>query len=117
MYLGYSLLIYTCSGSAENTVYLFYRLHFDSTTGEYFNTPGVETRVPGFGNTSCVENLDPTARIESKTAYFDLMVQRFVHLGYTRGKDIGAAPFDWRMGPSKCKSGCRIVEDRKYVFS
>ena len=93
-------------------VTLSYRLHFDSTTGEYFNAPGVETRVPGFGNTTSVENLDPTAKLESKTAYFDLMVQRFVDLGYTRGKDIGAAPFDWRMGPGECESGCQIVVER-----
>ena len=51
-------------------VTLSYRLHFDSTTGEYFNAPGVETRVPGFGNTSSVENLDPTAKLVVKDSLF-----------------------------------------------
>ena len=73
------------------------RLHFNRSTGEYRNTQGVETRVPGFGNTSCVENLDPTAPFLSKTSYFDLLVDHFVELGYERGKSIRAAPYDWRL--------------------
>ena len=75
----------------------FCRLHFNRSTGEYSNTQGVETRVPGFGNTSCVENLDPTAPFLSKTSYFDLLVEHFVQLGYERGESIRAAPYDWRL--------------------
>lgn len=75
------------------------RLHFNRTTGEYSNTEGVEIRLPGFGNTSCVENLDPTASILYKTAYFDVLVELLVQLGYVRDRTIRAAPYDWRLGP------------------
>lgn len=34
-------------------------LHYDKTTDDYYNAPGVETRVPHFGSTHSLLYLDP----------------------------------------------------------
>ena len=74
-----------------------HRLHYDSTTGKYSNTPGVETRIPGFGNTNGIEYLDPYTKWLEEAVYFHPMVEYFVSKhGYIRGKTIMSAPYDWR---------------------
>ena len=78
-----------------------HRLKYDPTTGQYSNNDGVETRVPDFGGTSSIEYLDPSTKWFDTTNYFHAMVQHFVDKGYTRGKDIVGAPYDWRFSPSK----------------
>ena len=77
------------------------RLKYEPTTGEYVNNDGVETRVPDFGGTSSIEYLDPDLKFSDTTNYFHDMVQWFVDKGYTRGKDIVGAPYDWRYSPSE----------------
>eukprot|EP00455_Lapot_gusevi_P034321 TRINITY_DN3779_c0_g1_i2.p1 TRINITY_DN3779_c0_g1~~TRINITY_DN3779_c0_g1_i2.p1 ORF type:complete len:315 (-),score=95.04 TRINITY_DN3779_c0_g1_i2:157-1101(-) len=72
------------------------RLVFDNTTNTYSNAPGVETRVPGFGNTSSVEQLDPSV---SATSYLAPLVQALVQAGLVRGVSIRAAPYDFRYTP------------------
>lgn len=75
------------------------RLVYNSTTRTTSNSPGVLTRVPGFGNSSTVEWLDPTER--SPTKYFYNIAETLVvKLNYTRGKDLHGAPYDFRKGPS-----------------
>ena len=73
-------------------------MQYDPTSDQYSNAKGVEIRIPGFGNTSTVEVLDPGVMFAD---YFKAIVSHFVSIGYTRNKDIRAAPFDWRLGPSK----------------
>ena len=51
--------------------------------------------VPGFGDTSTVECLDPMFCEES--SYFKTFVDYFVDKGYQRGVTIRAAPYDWRL--------------------
>ncbi len=80
---------------------LFCRLKFDPKTGKYSDNDGVETRIPGFGMTSSIEYLDPSTKFYDATLYFHAMVDYFVGKGYTRGKDIVGAPYDWRVSPSK----------------
>ena len=77
------------------------RLKYEPTTGEYVNNRGVETRIPDFGGTSSIEYMDPDTKFFETTDYFHDMVQWFVDKGYTRGKDIVGAPYDWRYSPSK----------------
>lgn len=75
------------------------RLVYNSTSRTTSNSPGVMTRVPGFGNSSTVEWLDPTER--SPTKYFYNIGETLVaKLNYTRGKDLHGAPYDFRKGPS-----------------
>eukprot|EP00731_Ephydatia_muelleri_P026959 Em0018g1059a len=71
-------------------------LRYSNETGQYGNTPGVETKVPGFGDTSSIEFLDPARKWFEPTQYFYALVQHFVEFGYERGKTIRAAPYDWR---------------------
>ena len=59
----------------------------------YYNTEGIKIRVPGFGGTDTIEE------IGVGISYFHSFVDHFVKLGYTRGKDINGAPFDWRLAP------------------
>ena len=55
--------------------------------------------IPEFGNTTAIEYLD-SSQI-SVSAYFGPMVKAAVSWGYTRGKDLRGAPFDFRKAPSK----------------
>ena len=45
----------------------------------------------------CVRSLDPT--LAKQTGYYRPMVQFLTAQGYTAGRDLHAAPYDWRMGP------------------
>lgn len=73
------------------------RLVFDAATGAVVNSPGLEFRVPAFGNTSAIEVLDPS--LPSQTSYFDKMVARLVAIGLQRGVSVRGAPYDFRHSP------------------
>ncbi|XP_045597361.2 lysosomal phospholipase A and acyltransferase isoform X3 [Procambarus clarkii] len=73
------------------------RLLYDNVTRTTMNSPGVQTRIPGFGNTSTVEWLDPSQR--SPTGYFKDIVNAMIPLGYERGVTVRGAPFDFRRAP------------------
>lgn len=75
------------------------RLLYDNVTRTTRNAPGVETRIPGFGNSSTVEWLDPSMR--SPTGYFKDIVTAMIPLGYERGVTVRGAPYDFRKAPSK----------------
>jgi len=73
------------------------RLEYDEDTKTVKNAPGVQTRVPGFGDTSTIEHLDTDNWIK----YFAPVVDRLVSWGYERGVTVRAAPYDFRYGPGK----------------
>lgn len=74
------------------------RLEYDNTTRTTRNSPGVETRIPGFGNSSTVEWLDPSRT--SLGAYFKDIASVLEALGFERGVSIRGAPYDFRKAPS-----------------
>ncbi|KAJ1373367.1 hypothetical protein KIN20_035744 [Parelaphostrongylus tenuis] len=74
-------------------------LVFNSTTGMSSNMPGVDIRVPGFGGTSSIEWLDKSKA--SPGLYFFSLVEQMVSWGYSRGKNVMGAPFDWRKSPNE----------------
>lgn len=76
-----------------------FRLDYDETTGALTEPPGVEFRVPGYGHTSTVEHLDPALAPFGATAYMAGVVRALVAEGYTRGRDVVAAPYDFRRTP------------------
>lgn len=68
------------------------------TSGKMENTPGVYTRNPGFGGTSGIEWLDPASHVAG--VYFYPLIDTLHRLlGYTRGKDLRSAPYDFRYDP------------------
>ncbi|CAJ0944365.1 unnamed protein product, partial [Mesorhabditis belari] len=81
------------------------KLVYNSSSGFSSNMPGVDVRVPGMGDTSTVEWLDPSNA--STGSYFFTMVDMMATWGYRRGKSVVAAPYDWRKSP---------VENRNYFL-
>lgn len=79
------------------------RLLYDNVSHVTHNTPGVEIRVPGFGDTPTVEWLDPFHPIfSSKFSYFNYLVEFLVkNLSYTRNIDVRGAPYDFRKTPNE----------------
>lgn len=73
------------------------RLLYDPETRKTHNPPGVSIRVPGFGNTSTVEYVDPSQ--VSLAGYFNVLVAEMVKIGYQRGINIRGAPYDFRKSP------------------
>ncbi len=96
---------------------------YNRTTRKTSNAPGVEVRVPGFGQTHPIEFLDLNKLTGEYTTsqwtsflttsvflywwctffvgYFHTMVQHLVSIGYVRNETIRGAPYDWRIAPSK----------------
>lgn len=75
----------------------FVRLAYNETSNTVTNAPGVETRVPGFGNTDTIDYLDT----DNIVSYFSPMTDTLVSWGYERGVTVRAAPYDFRYGPGK----------------
>merc|ERR1712137_357587 len=72
--------------------------------GSITNAAGVETRVPGFGETSTVETLST----EVNAPYLAKFVKNMVDCGYAKGESIAAATYDFRLTP---RSNKRWVAD------
>ena len=101
-----------------NMFFISYRLVYDEETNTVHNAPGVETRVPGFGQTNTIEYLDTNNMVK----YFKPMVDALVSWGYERGTSVRAAPYDFRYAPGKygelpeeclanvSKLGCEFVK-------
>ena len=70
-------------------------MEYDPSDNTFHDYPGVHIKVPGFGDTSSVEYLNP-GFIDS-FEYFHKTVKYFVDRGYKRGETIRAAPYDWRL--------------------
>lgn len=75
------------------------RLVYDNTTRATQNAPGVETRVPFFGDPFSVEYLDPSKA--SAGAYFRDLGNALVALGYERNVSLRGAPYDFRKAPNE----------------
>ncbi|XP_053213978.1 phospholipase A2 group XV-like [Panonychus citri] len=78
------------------------RLIYDPITRTTSSPPGVTIKVPGFGNTSTVEYVDPSQ--VSIAGYFNVLVAEMVKNGYKRGVNIRGAPYDFRKSPLELDS-------------
>ncbi|KAK0401701.1 hypothetical protein QR680_015926 [Steinernema hermaphroditum] len=72
------------------------RLVFNETTGREEDAPGVNVSIPHIGPTETVEWLDKARLFQP---VFATIVDNFVKWGYTKGKNVIGAPFDWRRPP------------------
>ncbi|VVD01942.1 unnamed protein product, partial [Leptidea sinapis] len=75
------------------------RLEYDNVTRTTKNPPGVDVRVPGWGNPEPVEWLDPSHT--STGAYFNTISDALVKMGYIRNVSIRGAPYDFRRAPNE----------------
>lgn len=79
------------------------RLTYDNVTRRTNNTPGVEIKLPEWGRTEDLEWVDSTPLVDhwDYGAYYNYIASALVNRGYSRGRTLFGAPFDFRKGPSK----------------
>ena len=75
------------------------KLTYDNTTRKTTNNPGVEIRIPDFGNSTSVEWIDPSKA--SAGNYFATIADTILKFGYERNVSLRGAPYDFRKAPSK----------------
>lgn len=78
------------------------KLVYNKASKTSSNVEGVFTRVPGWGDTSSMEYLDPSWSawvLGDAGNYLHEMVENLVKQGYTRGSDLRGAPYDFRFAP------------------
>ena len=97
-----------------------FKLVFNNVTKKTENTPGVETRVPGFGDVRTIEYLSsvhlPASEYRctdvkmyrvktfssfSTAGYFHNLITGLLKAGYKRNETIRGAPYDFRRAPSE----------------
>ncbi|XP_060608560.1 phospholipase A2 group XV-like isoform X2 [Ruditapes philippinarum] len=77
------------------------RLEYDNVTRTTRNSPGVDIKIPGFGETKTVEWLD-NAKLPFTRYYHDI-AQALVSWGYERNVTLRGAPYDFRKAPNELK--------------
>lgn len=76
------------------------KLLYNNVTRRTKSQEGVDIRVPGWGDPSVVEYLDPSKA--SPGYYFRDIGNALVdQLGYTRNRSLRGAPYDFRKGPNE----------------
>lgn len=67
--------------------------------------PGVETKLPTFGDTNGIETIDSSmgSSFHSFSDYFKFIADALVERGYVRGVSLFGAAYDFRKGPSMNK--------------
>eukprot|EP00746_Dinoflagellata_sp_MGD_P027843 gnl/MRDRNA2_/MRDRNA2_165784_c0_seq1.p1 gnl/MRDRNA2_/MRDRNA2_165784_c0~~gnl/MRDRNA2_/MRDRNA2_165784_c0_seq1.p1 ORF type:complete len:407 (+),score=81.66 gnl/MRDRNA2_/MRDRNA2_165784_c0_seq1:90-1310(+) len=90
------------------------KLFYDEEKDELSNNLGVETRVPDFGGTSGLEELDPNIPGHA-TAAFRKMVMDMVDAGYVRNSTVRGAPYDFRYAPSS-PVGAQFIQSLKMLI-
>ncbi|XP_052747315.1 phospholipase A2 group XV [Bicyclus anynana] len=75
------------------------KLEYDNVTRTTKNPPGVDIRIPGWGNPEPVEWLDPSH--DSAGTYFNTIGDALVKIGYVRNVSLRGAPYDFRRAPNE----------------
>jgi len=70
------------------------RLEYNKESHTTSPPQGVQTRIPGFGNSTSVEWIDKSQR--GFSIYFANVVKKLLPQGYLRGVNIHGAPYDFR---------------------
>ena len=75
------------------------KLTYDNITRTTTNNPGVDIRIPDFGNSTSVEWIDPSKA--SAGNYFATIAESILKFGYERNVSLRGAPYDFRKAPSR----------------
>lgn len=106
LWLSTSNLLAATSCWADNI-----KLVYDEKHDVLSNNAGVETRVPDFGGTSALEELDPDVPFHA-TAAFRKIVLAMVDAGHKRNVTVRGAPYDFRYAPSS-PQGAQYIDELK----
>ncbi|XP_027093097.2 lecithin-cholesterol acyltransferase-like 1 [Coffea eugenioides] len=93
-------------------------LNYDPYLDDYYNAPGVETRVPNFGSIQSLLYLNP--HLKHITAYMEPLARSLEQIGYVDGENLFGAPYDFRYGlaaeghPSAV--GSKFLSDLKHLI-
>ena len=90
------------------------KLVYDNSTRKTSNIPGVEIRIPEFGNSTSVEWIDPSKA--SAGNYFATIAENIVKFGYERNVSLRGAPYDFRKAPSKFLPAFCLKHNRIYLY-
>ncbi|EPS60722.1 hypothetical protein M569_14079, partial [Genlisea aurea] len=94
------------------------KLHFDPEEDDYRNAPGVETRVPYFGDVQGLLYLNPN--LKGITSYMEPLVKSLEKLGYRNGENLFGAPYDFRHGLAAeghpCGVGSKFLADLRNLI-
>eukprot|EP00761_Pharyngomonas_kirbyi_P011791 gb/GECH01011817.1/.p1 GENE.gb/GECH01011817.1/~~gb/GECH01011817.1/.p1 ORF type:complete len:509 (+),score=65.06 gb/GECH01011817.1/:1-1527(+) len=80
-----------------NCVFSNLALEYNNQTHQYSPADGVSTRIPYFGGVKGVRFLDGDKK---KVPAWNEILNVLQDLGYTPGKNVRAATYDWRVGPT-----------------
>ncbi|EAX90498.1 Lecithin:cholesterol acyltransferase family protein [Trichomonas vaginalis G3] len=73
-------------------------MRYDNTTKSAINQEGVNLDIVDFGGVDGISYLDEFFNITNFIPYFNKYIKYLETKGYTVGKDLFGAPFDWRRG-------------------
>jgi len=90
------------------------RLIYNEQNDTLSNNFGVETRVPGWGETSSIEELDPSLPGHASGVFLK-MVEALVKAGLVRGKTVRGAPYDFRYAASSAQ-GAEFTENLRLLI-
>lgn len=79
------------------------KLTYNNSTRKTKNTPGVEFRLPEWGQVEDLEWVDTTWVVDRYDfgAYYYYISEALIDRGYARGYTLFGAPYDFRRGPSQ----------------
>lgn len=109
LWLDTSSLLLGTSCWADNI-----KLLYDEEKDVLTNNVGVETRVPDFGGTSAIEELDPSLPFHASAAFRD-MILGFEAAGLKKNVTLRGAPYDFRYAPSS-PVGAKYIQDLKALI-
>ncbi|XP_023240594.1 group XV phospholipase A2-like isoform X1 [Centruroides sculpturatus] len=78
------------------------RLVYNNVTRTTSNSPGVDIIIPGFGETSTIEYIDPS-RAKISSYFYEIVNILTATANYTRGVNVRGAPYDFRKAPNELK--------------
>ncbi|XP_055294928.1 phospholipase A2 group XV-like isoform X2 [Sitodiplosis mosellana] len=87
------------------------KLVYDNVTHKAKNTPGVELRFPDWRDADAVKWVT-----RNEKGFFDDIANALAKCGYSEGKNVFAAPYDFRKGPKNTDWFDRMQQLTEYAY-